>query len=276
MNFDLPEKLAQLKSDVDDFRAQRSHPVENTIRAGASTAPATICATISTPKRRHAGLLAVHVPEEYGGRNLSHFEKAVVFEAAGYSILGPIALHCHAPDEGNIHLLRKPSAPRHRRKNTLPHWRAANAFLLRHDRAIRRRRLGPEHAEDDRAARWQRLDHQRQKVADNRCGRSSVHNHHGAHGRGPGRLHDVPQRVAASRFQDRADTRHHGWLVHGRPLGHRYRRPEGIRRRCPRRSRQGVPVCPGPPGAGPPDPLHALARCRATRSRHRRRICQDA
>jgi alkylation response protein AidB-like acyl-CoA dehydrogenase len=28
-----------------------------------------------------------------------------VFEAAGYSILGPTAIHCASPDEGNIHLL---------------------------------------------------------------------------------------------------------------------------------------------------------------------------
>ena len=31
--------------------------------------------------------------------------KAVAFEEAGYSALGPIALNIHAPDEGNIHLL---------------------------------------------------------------------------------------------------------------------------------------------------------------------------
>ena len=31
--------------------------------------------------------------------------RAFVFEAAGYSILGPTAIHCASPDEGNIHLL---------------------------------------------------------------------------------------------------------------------------------------------------------------------------
>src|SRR5690606_39249322 len=36
---------------------------------------------------------------------LSHVDKAVVFEEAGYSPLGPIALNIHAPDEGNVHLL---------------------------------------------------------------------------------------------------------------------------------------------------------------------------
>lgn len=31
--------------------------------------------------------------------------KAIVFEEAGYSRLGPIAMNIHAPDEGNIHLM---------------------------------------------------------------------------------------------------------------------------------------------------------------------------
>ncbi len=56
---------------------------------------------------RKAGLLSVHVEPEYGGRGLSHVENALVFAAAGYSPLGPVAIHCNAPDEGNIHLLAK-------------------------------------------------------------------------------------------------------------------------------------------------------------------------
>jgi acyl-CoA dehydrogenase len=52
-----------------------------------------------------AGLLAPHVGAEYGGLGLSHVGKAVVFEEAGYSLLGPVAMHIFAPDEGNMHLL---------------------------------------------------------------------------------------------------------------------------------------------------------------------------
>ncbi|WP_431015681.1 acyl-CoA dehydrogenase family protein [Bradyrhizobium pachyrhizi] len=54
---------------------------------------------------REAGVFAPHAPEEYGGQHLSHIGRAAVFTAAGYSMLGPVALHCAAPDEGNIHLL---------------------------------------------------------------------------------------------------------------------------------------------------------------------------
>jgi acyl-CoA dehydrogenase len=54
---------------------------------------------------REAGLLSCHVSKEYGGLELDHRSKAVVFEAAGYSMLGPVALNIAAPDEGNMHLL---------------------------------------------------------------------------------------------------------------------------------------------------------------------------
>jgi acyl-CoA dehydrogenase len=54
---------------------------------------------------RQAGLLSPHVAPAYGGLALTHQQRALVFEAAGYSPLGPIALHCAAPDEGNMHLL---------------------------------------------------------------------------------------------------------------------------------------------------------------------------
>ena len=52
-----------------------------------------------------AGLLAPHVAREYGGLGLSHVGRAIVFEEAGYSLLGPLAMNLSAPDEGNMHLL---------------------------------------------------------------------------------------------------------------------------------------------------------------------------
>src|SRR5690606_1133397 len=58
-------------------------------------------------RARVAGLLTPHASVEMGGLGLSHVAKAVVFEEAGYSWLGPTALNIHAPDEGNIHLLEE-------------------------------------------------------------------------------------------------------------------------------------------------------------------------
>jgi len=60
---------------------------------------------------RKAGLLTPHASIEMGGLGLSHIEKAIVFEEAGYSSLGPTAMNIHAPDEGNIHLLEEIASP---------------------------------------------------------------------------------------------------------------------------------------------------------------------
>lgn len=54
---------------------------------------------------RAAGVFAPQVPAELGGLGLDMRGMAVVFEEAGYSILGPQALNCAGLDEGNMHLL---------------------------------------------------------------------------------------------------------------------------------------------------------------------------
>ncbi len=54
---------------------------------------------------RTAGLYAPHVAKEWGGLGLNMRDMSVVFEEAGRSLLGPYALNCSAPDEGNMHLL---------------------------------------------------------------------------------------------------------------------------------------------------------------------------
>ena len=52
-----------------------------------------------------AGVFAPHAPVEYGGHGLTMTDRAPVFEEAGYSLFGPIALNIGAPDEGNVHML---------------------------------------------------------------------------------------------------------------------------------------------------------------------------
>ena len=54
---------------------------------------------------RDAGVFAPHVAREYGGLGLDMRDRAVVFEEAGWSLFGPLALNIAAPDEGNMHLL---------------------------------------------------------------------------------------------------------------------------------------------------------------------------
>lgn len=52
-----------------------------------------------------AGLWAPQAPAELGGGGFAFDEAAVLLEEAGRSLLGPLALNCSAPDEGNIGLL---------------------------------------------------------------------------------------------------------------------------------------------------------------------------
>lgn len=54
---------------------------------------------------REAGVFAPHAPREFGGPGLDIRSWSAVFQEADYSLLGPQALNCAAPDEGNMHLL---------------------------------------------------------------------------------------------------------------------------------------------------------------------------
>ncbi|HEX6229208.1 MAG TPA: acyl-CoA dehydrogenase family protein [Solirubrobacterales bacterium] len=56
-------------------------------------------------RAREWGLFGPQISAELGGLGLDHRGSAVILEEAGYSLLGPQALHCAAPDEGNIHML---------------------------------------------------------------------------------------------------------------------------------------------------------------------------
>jgi alkylation response protein AidB-like acyl-CoA dehydrogenase len=54
---------------------------------------------------RDAGVLAPQAPAAYSGGGADFLTSAVLLEEAGYSPLGPLAMNCAAPDEGNMHLL---------------------------------------------------------------------------------------------------------------------------------------------------------------------------
>ncbi|MFD6136411.1 acyl-CoA dehydrogenase family protein [Isoptericola sp. NPDC060257] len=56
---------------------------------------------------REAGVFAPHVPVRLGGLGLPLGAWSPVFQEAGYSPVGPAALNCMAPDEGNMLLLER-------------------------------------------------------------------------------------------------------------------------------------------------------------------------
>jgi acyl-CoA dehydrogenase len=60
---------------------------------------------------RVAGVFAPQLAPRWGGHGLDRRGQAPVFEEAGYSLLGPLALNIAAPDEGNMHLLAEVATP---------------------------------------------------------------------------------------------------------------------------------------------------------------------
>jgi acyl-CoA dehydrogenase len=67
---------------------------------------------------RDAGVFAPTAPTAYGGLGLDHVGQSVILREAGRSLLGPLALNCAAPDEGNILLLDR-VADEHQREQFL-------------------------------------------------------------------------------------------------------------------------------------------------------------
>ena len=63
---------------------------------------------------RAAGVFAPTAPVALGGRGLDHRSMGPVLEEGGRSLLGPAAMNCSAPDEGNMALLELIATPEQR------------------------------------------------------------------------------------------------------------------------------------------------------------------
>ena len=110
MDFTIPEPLRALQSQIRTFIAEQVIPFERDPRLGPHGPQESLRAEL-IERARSAGLLSPHVGHKYGGLALSHFGRAIAFEEAGYSMLGPVALNVFAPDEGNMHLLEAVATP---------------------------------------------------------------------------------------------------------------------------------------------------------------------
>ena len=104
IDFSLPPELADLQERTRAFVLDHCIPAESDPRQDRH-GPSDDLRRELQGKAREAGLLAPHVGREWGGLGLSHVGKAIVFEEAGYGLLGGLALNIAAPDEGNMHLL---------------------------------------------------------------------------------------------------------------------------------------------------------------------------
>lgn len=106
IDFEIPDELAALRDEIRNFVVEKIVPYERDPRL-TRHGPDEELRTELVGLAREAGLLTFQAPRRFGGREPSHREQAVLFEAAGWSTLGPVALNCAAPDEGNMFVLGK-------------------------------------------------------------------------------------------------------------------------------------------------------------------------
>ncbi|MGV9722707.1 acyl-CoA dehydrogenase family protein [Nocardia beijingensis] len=110
IDFAIPADLAAERDRVRRFVIDKIVPYERDPRLTAH-GPTDELRQELVELARAEKLLTVQAPESLGGRGLTHIEQAVIYEAAGWSTLGPVAMNCAAPDEGNMFLLSKVADP---------------------------------------------------------------------------------------------------------------------------------------------------------------------
>jgi acyl-CoA dehydrogenase len=115
IDFEIPPPLRELQQRTRTFIADEVIPLENDARC-TPHGPTDALRAELIAKAKAAGLMAPHVSRDFGGLGLDHRGKAIVFEEAGYSPLGPVALNIMAPDEGNMHLLEAVASPTQRER----------------------------------------------------------------------------------------------------------------------------------------------------------------
>ena len=96
--------------------------------------------------------------------------QAPVFEEAGYSLLGPLALNCSAPDEGNMHLLEVVASEAQKERYLRPLAAGDDALGFAMTEPAPGAGSDPDDAADDRAARRHGLGDQRAQAVHHRRG----------------------------------------------------------------------------------------------------------
>lgn len=119
VNLSHDPEVVDLVRRTEEFVATAVVPVEE--RFGGAIAGAGDPVRVELQRAaREAGVLAPHAPVEYGGHGLGMCDRAPVFEAAGYSLFGPLATNIAAPDEGNTHLLAEVATEEQKKRYLAP------------------------------------------------------------------------------------------------------------------------------------------------------------
>src|SRR3954452_7135379 len=118
ISFDIPPEHADLRDRIRAFVDREVVPHEPALLTpdGLSW---DVVGELRT-KARAAGIYGPQLPKHLGGLGLDWRGVAVTFEEAGTSLIGPLALNCAAPDEGNMHLLENVATPEQKAKYLEP------------------------------------------------------------------------------------------------------------------------------------------------------------
>lgn len=104
MDFSIPEHVQDITRRVRQFVDQEVIPLEAHLEEHEDGLSQAQIDTLRA-KAKAVGLWCPQLSKDIGGMGLTLQEIVPVFEAAGRSLIGPLALNCSAPDEGNMHLL---------------------------------------------------------------------------------------------------------------------------------------------------------------------------
>lgn len=120
LSLSINEQVADLTRRTEEFIASDVLPVDDLHDGDIRAAGGEELRVQMQAAAREAGVFAPHVSTHLGGHGLGMVDRAPVFEAAGYSVFGALALNIAAPDEGNVHLLDHVASPSQRERFLVP------------------------------------------------------------------------------------------------------------------------------------------------------------
>ena len=117
MDFTLPPEIESIRLRVRAFIEEHVLPLEADPAnfSEHENIPSARLAPVRE-KAKAAGLWAPQVPKEFGGMALPIVGWAAIYEEAARSVFGPLAIHCMAPDDGNMNLIAKVGTPAQKEK----------------------------------------------------------------------------------------------------------------------------------------------------------------
>ena len=117
MDFTLPPEIEDIRLRVRAFVEEHVLPLEADPAnfAEHENIPSERLAPVRE-KAKKVGLWAPQSPKEYGGMGLPVGAWPAIYEEAARSIFGPLAIHCMAPDDGNMNLIAKVGTPAQKEK----------------------------------------------------------------------------------------------------------------------------------------------------------------